>query len=214
MRAAVDRDELLARWDRVCRAWGTPALRREIFGQLFSAYTGPDRHYHDIRHVADCLHELDSIRALAQRPEAIELAIWFHDVIYDGLRVDNEERSADAARAALSRLGADAALIEQVVQLIHFTRHDRDPETADGRLMVDIDLVSLALPPEAFDENSRRIRREFSHVSDADFVRGRRQMLERFLDRATVFYTAVFRDRYEQAARANLSRVVTGSPAE
>ena len=210
MRTA-DRDGLRERWERLCRGLATPAHCEQTFQRLWSAYTAADRHYHDILHVADCLRHLDSVRHLAPHPGAIEWAIWFHDLVYDGTRTDNEERSADQARATLSRLQAEPGLIEQVVELILLTRHDREPKTRDGELMVDIDLASLALPAEQFDENSRRIRREFSHVAEADFVRGRAAMLGRFLERSSIYYTDLFRDRCERAARANLERVVSGA---
>jgi predicted metal-dependent HD superfamily phosphohydrolase len=74
--------------------------------------------------------------------------------------------------------------------------------------MVDIDLASLGRPAEVFDENTRLIRKEYPHVADADFARGRREMLGRFLARPRIYYTDFFRDRYEAKARANLSRAL------
>ena len=92
--------------------------------------------------------------------------------------------------------------------LILLTRHDREPPDIDGKLMVDIDLASLARPAEVFDENTRLIRKEYPHVRDEEFARGRREMLARFLARPRIYYTDLFRDRYEQRARANLSRAL------
>lgn len=183
-------------------------LRDEIFAELVAAYTGPDRHYHDIRHIADCLTEFDGVRKLARDPDALRTAIWFHDVVYDGRRTDNEEQSAEVAAAALRRIDASGAFVGQVQQLILFTRHDLEPTTADGKLMVDIDLASLALPPDRFDENSRRIRREYLHVPEEAFVRARNDMLGGLLKRPRIYYTDVFYERYETRARQNLSRVV------
>ncbi|MEO6435274.1 MAG: hypothetical protein ABIP55_05880 [Tepidisphaeraceae bacterium] len=204
----ADREMLLERWARLCHGLSTAQVRRTMFDRLYAAYTGPDRHYHDLGHIADCLRELDGVRQLASRADAIEAAIWFHDLIYDGRRTDNEEQSAEEAGIWLTLLGADVAFIDEVKRLIVFTRHDRDPEATDGRLMVDIDLASLALPAEQFDENSRRIRLEYPHTAEADFRRARTQMLQRFLDRPHIYFTPVFRDRYETRARENLQRVV------
>lgn len=186
-------------------------LREEIFAELVSAYTAPDRHYHDIRHIADCLREFDGVRAMAHDPDALRTAIWFHDVVYDGRRTDNEARSADVAAAALQRLSADEAFIRTVQQLILVTRHDLEPSTADGKLMVDVDLASLALPPERFDENSLRIRREYLHVPDDIFSAARNEMLAALLRRPRIYYTDVFLERCESDGRANLSRVAGGA---
>ena len=192
------------------RGIGAPMLRDDIYRELVSAYTGPDRHYHDIRHIADCLREFDGVRHLAHNPDALQVAIWFHDVVYDGRRMDNEEQSAEVAADALQRLGASDAFIEQVQQLILFTRHNTEPDTPDGKLMVDIDLTSLAFAPDRFDENSRRIRSEYLHVPDETFVRNRNDMLGGLLKRPRIYYTDVFYDRCEGQARENLERVVGG----
>ena len=188
-------------------------LRDDIYGELVSAYTAPDRHYHDIRHIAHCLSEFDGVRHLAHNPQALEVAIWFHDVVYDGRQKDNEEQSAEVAAAALRKLGASENFIHEVQQLILFTRHDVEPTTDDGKLMADIDLASLALAPERFDENSRRIRSEYLHVPEPDFLRGRNDMLGGLLKRPRIYYTDVFHDRYEGQARENLERAVGGGTA-
>jgi predicted metal-dependent HD superfamily phosphohydrolase len=193
----------------------TPALRDRTFDELVAAYTAPDRHYHDIDHIADCLRELDEVRHLAHNAEAIEDAIWFHDVVYDGRRTDNEERSGERADVVLHQLGCDQTLRAEVKRLILLTRHDREPaeRDVDGQLMVDIDLASLALPPAAFDRNGENIRREYPHVDDAAFDRGRAAMLGSFLRRPRIYYTPWFSGRYEQKARQNLSRVVSTTAA-
>ena len=188
-------------------------LRDDIYGELVSAYTAPDRHYHDIRHIAHCLSEFDGVRHLARNPQAVEVAIWFHDVVYDGRQQDNEEQSADVAAEALRRVGASEAFIGEVQQLILFTRHNAEPTTSDGKLLADIDLASLALAPDRFDENSRRIRSEYLHVPEDAFIRTRNDMLGGLLKRPRIYYTDVFHDRYEGQARENLERAVSGGAA-
>src|SRR4051794_16262917 len=111
-------NELWRRFDDACRGLGTPDSRRREFDQLIAAYTAQDRYYHGIDHIADCLREFDSVGHLASDPQSIQLAIWFHDVVYDGRRMDNEELSADVADAALARLGATDELRDCVRKLI------------------------------------------------------------------------------------------------
>jgi predicted metal-dependent HD superfamily phosphohydrolase len=206
-----DPGQLRQRWERACasvNAGRDGHVCGEIFDQVLAAYLGADRYYHGIGHIRECLRELDSVRDSADDPRAIELAIWFHDVVYDGRRQDNEERSADLADRELDRLGVEPALRDEVHRLILLTRHDREPPDRDGKIMVDIDLASLAMPPEVFDENTRLIRKEYPHVRDDDFARGRRDMLGRFLARPRIYYTDEFRERYEGRARENLSRAL------
>jgi predicted metal-dependent HD superfamily phosphohydrolase len=197
--------KLAQRWEA---AWNIapPQVRREVFDEVIAAYTNSNRHYHDLRHIAACLREFDSVKQLARNSRAVEAAIWFHDVVYDGHRQDNEEQSADFAMHAMARLGADDALRHAVRDLVLFTRHDRDPGTNDGKLMVDIDLASLGLPADAFDANGDAIRQEYAHVPEADFRKGRASLLGRFLSRPRIYLTDEFFARYEEQARKNLRR--------
>jgi predicted metal-dependent HD superfamily phosphohydrolase len=209
----ADLGQLRERWDRLCRAVAaTPSSSpsRDVFDRLLAAYTAPDRHYHDLGHIDECLRELDSVRELARDATAVEAAIWFHDVVYEGRRKDNEERSADLAEGELERLDASDAFRTEVRRLILLTRHDAAPaaDDIDGQLIVDIDLSSLARLPEEFDANTRLIRQEYPHVPDEAFRRGRRDLLASFLARPRIYYTDTFFTRYESAARANLERAL------
>src|SRR4051794_19542384 len=101
---AADQRELQRRWDATFSD-APPEVSRQVFDQLLADYTGQDRHYHGIGHIGECLAEFDRVRYLAKSPKAIEAAIWFHDIVYDGRRTDNEERSADTADKQLAPLG-------------------------------------------------------------------------------------------------------------
>jgi predicted metal-dependent HD superfamily phosphohydrolase len=210
----VDSGELRRRWMHLCQAIAPPcdhAVAAEIFEQLYATYTAPDRHYHCINHIHDCLRELDDVAAQARDAHALASAIWFHDIVYDGTRSDNEQRSADVAETELKTLGASDAFGRDVRRLILLTRHDREPapDDIDGRLIVDIDLASLALPPEEFDRNTSLIRQEYPHVSDEKFRQGRCDLLGKFLARPRIYFTPTFFNRNEQSARQNLERAMS-----
>lgn len=187
----------------------TDAETRSSHDALINAYTAPDRHYHNFAHIADCLSKLDAARDLADDARAVELAIWFHDAVYDPTRPDNELRSAELAAGELVKLGEPPHSIARVRQLILDTRHLAPPATRDGRLLVDIDLAGLAAEPHVFDVNTASIRREYAHVPDADYRRGRAEFLRGLADRARIYHTARFFDLYETRARANLARAIT-----
>jgi predicted metal-dependent HD superfamily phosphohydrolase len=133
---------------------------------------------------------------------AMELAIWYHDVIYDAQACDNEERSATFFEAELGhRLDKD--LSARVVRMILATDYARPRSGAtDEDLIRDLDLSVLASTPEEYRAYTLAVRREYAHVPDADFRRGRRTVMERFL-RGSVFHTAVF-VREESRARQNI----------
>lgn len=69
-----------------------------VFARLTTAYSEPVRHYHTLAHITDSLYEFDRLIGLAEAPHEIEMAIWFHDAVYDPKAHDNEERSAEWAQ--------------------------------------------------------------------------------------------------------------------
>lgn len=199
---------LHSRWDALLRPLGTPATRHHEFEQLVRHYREPHRRYHNLAHIAECLHHFDTVRHMTPDPDVVEAAIWFHDVIYDPRGSDNESASATYADGSLARLGADERYRAEVTRLILLTRHDRLPGDLPGQLIVDVDLASLGASPAVFDENGRNIRREFAHVDDAAYRASRATILKKFAARPRIYLTQVFFDRYETAARANLSRAL------
>ena len=185
-----------------------------IYDKLVAAYTEPDRYYHSLNHISDGLGELDNIRHLAKNVAALEMAWWWHDVIYDTTSNINEEASAAVANNTLKMLGfSDNSLshIElrmHIMQLILATKHNHIPEPEDSRLIIDIDLVSLATPPEIFDQNTANIRKEYSWVSDDSFRIGRAEFFSKLLtSRPSIYLTDYFRNKYEAQARENLKRI-------
>jgi len=204
-------DEMRANWQRLCHHLGAnDDACAAAFDELVRAYAEPQRHYHNLDHIAQCLRLFDDVRGMAFDPDACEAAFWFHDVVYDAQRKDNEFRSAQFADEALRRLGAAQTFIEHVHRLILATTHDSPPPTheTDACLVTDIDLVSLGLPPDVFDAHGAEIRREFAHVSDEAYRAGRVAMMHKFLARPSIYSTDVFRTTYEVAARGNIQRLL------
>jgi predicted metal-dependent HD superfamily phosphohydrolase len=175
------------------RAWRwDPAVRE----RLVARYAEPRRRYHTLEHIRHCLREFDP--AMARDPDSVELAIWYHDAVYDPRRSDNEERSAALLLAEFpeARRAADLVLV---------TKHHR-PADPDAELLVDIDLAILGQRPERFDRYERRIREEYDWVPESVFREKRAALLRAFLRRRRIYRTPSFRSRYEAAARANLAR--------
>src|SRR4051812_47839725 len=83
----------------------TPEMANSIFLDLNQRYSEPHRHYHTLDHVFamwTCLRNLDEKATLLP---PLQLAVWYHDVIYDTHAADNEERSALHARGQLQSVG-------------------------------------------------------------------------------------------------------------
>ena len=167
-------------------------------------YSEPHRRYHNVRHIEDCLSEFDRARQVAKDPTAVELAIWFHDAIYDPLASDNEERSAELAKDWLAKANASEAVADAVGRLVLATQcHDASPQT-DAALLIDVDLSILGQSPDRFWEYEQQIREEYAWVPAAVFARKRAEVLQGFLARPRLYSTEVIHEKLEAQARINL----------
>lgn len=58
--------------------------------KLVKAYGEPQRAYHSLQHLEECLGVFDEAKGFMQRPDLIELQLWFHDAVYDPKSGDND----------------------------------------------------------------------------------------------------------------------------
>jgi predicted metal-dependent HD superfamily phosphohydrolase len=195
---------LANRWNSLWVRLGAKGDGKVVWQALADRYNERHRRYHNLDHVAHCLSEFDLAHHLSQKPDAIEVAIFFHDAIYDPRAKDNEQRSADMACEVLSAAGLDHEFTGRIAILTLDTKHMGAVTTSDGQLLVDVDLAILGQARERFAEYERQIRAEYAWVPEADFKSGRAAILQRFLDRPAIYGTEFFRSRYEETARSNL----------
>ena len=177
-----------------------------VYDLLAERYAEPQRAYHTLTHVAHCLDEFEAARHLAAQPNQIEVALWFHDAVYDPKAKDNERRSADLCRQIVKEAGLPQAFGQAVTELILVTQHHEAPDDSDARLLMDIDLAILGQSVDIFDRYEANIRKEYHFVPPDRYRSGRSAILRGFLDRSAIFSTAFFHRRYESQARANLER--------
>lgn len=206
MIAASDLDA----WGELWRALGAPQADPVAYAALVERHREPRRHYHSLQHLDECLRHFDAVRAEAEHPAEVELALWFHDAIYEPFRRDNEERSAQWAAEVARAAGLAADVVARVQALIMATRHEPDapPRTPDEMLVVDIDLAILGADVRRFDEYERQVRAEYSGIPGVLFRPKRRAVLEGFLARERIYRTPHFHDRFEAKARENLRRSI------
>jgi len=176
------------------------AMNRE---QLVAAYTAPGRHYHNLTHIEDCLGALARVENLSPlEREILSEAIWWHDVVYDATRSDNEELSAQLAEQHVRE-----DLRQEVGRLIRLTKtHDVQPDDRLGATLISIDLSILGAEPARYDAYAAAIRQEFIHVPEGDYRAGRARVLSQFAGRPVIFPDAAFAARYDRPARENLAR--------
>jgi predicted metal-dependent HD superfamily phosphohydrolase len=203
-------------WDEAVRAvrgdvHGLVSTREDLVARWSQAHRG----YHDLRHLDEVLAALAELRDEALDTDedwaSVVLAAWFHDAVYDvtppGGDPDNERRSAELARAALSANGVGSATVENVVSLVEATAAHETPRTHGPQAAFhDADLWILGAPTSRFDEYCLAVRREYAAVPDDAYAQGRSSILTPFLTRGHLYRTAHARRRWESAARDNLAR--------
>lgn len=195
----------LHRFSETWRAAGLAADPEPVLADLVRRHREPGRHYHTLDHVVAVLDQLHSALDQLQHPADAELAVWFHDAIYDPTRSDNEASSADLASQHLEAAGALTAQVARITGMILDTRHWGDASSPDGALVADADLTILAAEPDEFDACEHAIRLEYGHLTDDEFRQGRATFLAAMLKRKRIYQTGTFA-HLEPLARANLSR--------
>jgi predicted metal-dependent HD superfamily phosphohydrolase len=196
-----------ARWQALMHALGL-AENANTLVALGAAYREPQRFYHTQAHITDCLDQFERLREQAQRPNEIELAIWFHDAIYRPHRSDNERRSADWASRFLRDSGASADVADRVSGLILATRHAIVPVDPDTAILIDVDLSILAADADRYAQFEADVRREYRWVPRFVYRRKRAAILASFLQRSRIYATDLFHARYEAPARRNLRAAI------
>jgi predicted metal-dependent HD superfamily phosphohydrolase len=198
------------------------SLASDHFERLLARYREPHRRYHTVTHLAAVLSAAEDLMAqiVVSDHEAVRLALFFHDAVYDPRSDTNEADSAVLARAVLSELDVPAARVNAVAALVMATRHQtpspvegepsplaaaaHDPGDGDTAVVLDSDLAVLAAEPSRYEAYARGVRAEYTQVDDAGWRAGRAAVLRAFLDRPAIYLTAPMRSQ-EHRARANLA---------
>ena len=205
----MDRNRFEALLNRCCTDGRGSADAGRIFDEISRRYGEPHRRYHTPRHIRHCLEQFDLAADLLDDRDAVELALWFHDVVWEAQAApaSNEQRSADLF---VERLGGalDERFRDTVYRLVMVTVYPSEPATSDEGYMTDIDLSSFGLPWEEFRRDSQAVRDELPHLTDEEFFPKQHGFLRMLLGRERFFVTDFFAGRYERTARDNIERLL------
>lgn len=167
-----------------------------LWDELEKAYTQKGRHYHTLNHLTHMLEETASVLSEIEDPDTLCCSIFYHDIIYNVKRQDNEEKSADIGiqRALDIGLGVKGARLckDQIIA----TKSHALSDNMDTNYLTDIDLSVLGAAPEVYQNYTAAIRKEYSIYPGFLYRRGRKKVLNHFLDMDHIFKTEIFRDSY------------------
>jgi predicted metal-dependent HD superfamily phosphohydrolase len=211
-RAKTSSQELQTRFGALVGRLGGRASTATAFERLFAAWGSCTRRYHGVEHLADCLRELDEARVDPPLSDSVELALWYHDAVYEPCAKDNEARSAAWLLADARSLGLNGAPSEMGARLVEATQHgSSSPSDEASDLVCDIDLAILGRDPLRFMEFEYGVGEEYASVPSWLFRLRRGRFLASLLGSHAIYRSDHFRHRYEVSARVNL-RALLDSP--
>ena len=177
----------------------------EDYDDLVQAYS-KNRWHHTLSHVAYMLnywHIMQNLgRINVHNAGAMNLAIFYHDIVNTGAKTDEEESCRLMRQICSSKRIAD-----EVESLIMATAHHqpREKMTADMQIIHDLDLSILG-DNTNYGTYAAHIRREYAAYDERQYQEGRIEVLRRFLEKPFLYETEAFREMFEKDARRNLRR--------
>ena len=186
-----------------------PEISKQYFDRVILNYNGSNRHYHTIRHIGIMLGELSQFRLTGYDEAILVLSIIFHDVVYNPILKNNEEKSAVFATSILQQLELSKSIVTEITRLILLTKkHECETNDKLGNILLDLDLSILSAPPLLYKWYSNSIRKEYSMYPDFMYKSGRKKVIQSFLKRERIFNTKEY-SLLEETARINLKNEVT-----
>lgn len=180
-----------------------------LWSEIEQRYTEPGRHYHTLDHLSNLLEQLTAVKSKIRDWETVLFSLYYHDVVYDAQRPDNEEQSAELAEVRMRAIGIPEATIEACTAQILATKSHTVSENSDTNYFTDADLSILGQSWEIYRGYYRQIRQEYACYPDAVYNAGRKNVLEKFLLMEHLFKTVHFQQALERQARANIAQELT-----
>ena len=177
-----------------------------LWKEIAYAYSKKGRHYHTLAHLDNVFSELLQVKELIRDWQTIVFSIAYHDLVYDSLKQDNEERSAEEASNKLALINAPDVQRDKCKRQILATKGHQLSTDADTNYFTDADLSILGSDFDEYDEYARQIRKEYKYFPNLIYKPARKKVLQHFLQMEKIFKTSFFADKYEKQARINLNR--------
>lgn len=178
-----------------------------LWQNLEKAYSGKSRHYHNLNHLIEMFEVFDIYHSHLKNPNEVLYSIFYHDYIYKATRKDNELKSAEHALAILPN---DVLLDKQLVfDAICATQLHQHNEIEDINWLIDFDLKILSKDWEAYQTYCSQIRKEYKIYPNFLYKPGRKKALEHFLEQEFIYKTEIFRNLFDEKAKANIKREIS-----
>ena len=174
-------------------------LVQQLWQEVKEQHSHPSRHYHTLPHLIGIYKALETVKLSV----VMEFAIFYHDIVYDVLKQDNEEQSAGVAKISLTFLAVDAKTVEKVCQLIEETK-THEATCKHNALFLDADLAILGSNAQKYKQYCEKVRKEYALYNNENYNKGRKKVLKHFLEKERVYVSEFFHKKYEKQAKQNI----------
>ncbi|MBA4141156.1 MAG: hypothetical protein H0X70_11800 [Segetibacter sp.] len=185
-------------------------VKNKLWNEIVECYTERYRFYHNLNHLADLFSLFERSMPHVNQPAIIGLSIFYHDIVHDTFRHDNEEKSALKARGHLQQLNIKQSLLQNIEQFILATKGHTIPKNFllenDLSFFLDFNSSILGGKWEDYFMYSYNIRKEYNQFPDAVFRDGRRHALEQIANKPFIFFTLELQQLFEETARQNINK--------
>jgi predicted metal-dependent HD superfamily phosphohydrolase len=185
---------------------GDNNLIHELWTEIELNYSGKKRHYHTLQHLESLLQQLLQVKDEINNWHTVLFSLYYHDIIYNPLKSDNEEKSAALAEKRMKQLAVPAEISNACKAQIEATRKHLAASSNDTNYFTDADLSILGHDRETYAAYYKNVRKEYSLYPDIVYNPGRKKVLQHFLAMERIFKTAFFYNRFEAQARDNLRK--------
>lgn len=180
-------------------------LTNELWNEIEKNYSSHNRHYHTLHHLDSLLVQLTDIKGEIQNWNTILFTLYYHDIVYNSLKSDNEEKSAKLAERRMKQISASIETIELCKNQILATKSHIISTNNDTNYFTDADLSVLGQDWEIYSQYYKNVRMEYSIYPNFVYNAGRKKVLNHFLSMKQIFKTEIFYNKFEQKARQNLT---------
>lgn len=179
-------------------------LTNELWTEIEKNYSSKKRHYHTLYHLDSLLAQLTDVKREIQNWNNILFTLYYHDIVYNSLKLDNEEKSAELAEKRMKQISVSNDKIELCKNQILATKSHIRSTDSDTNYFTDADLSVLGHNWETYSLYYKNVREEYSIYPDFVYNPGRKKVLIHFLSMERIFKTDFFHNKFEIQAKQNL----------
>ncbi|MGK4567469.1 HD domain-containing protein [Flavobacterium sp. 3HN19-14] len=182
----------------------TPDIISKFSAEIEEQYSGKKKFYHTLAHLQHLLQELKAVKSDIKNWDVMLFSLYYHDIIYNAVKSDNEEQSAELAGKRMQSLGISAEIIQKSKLQILATKKHAESADSDTNYFTDADLAILGQDWETYESYAASVRKEYAIYPDMVYNAGRRKVLKHFLEMDKIYKTKHFQEKFETQAKLNI----------